>query len=68
MYDKRVKCTHCGKTLADRIAKNVVAIECTCGHITTIINGRVALPFRKEINGQRYSKKNIIDASKENNT
>ena len=34
MYGKRMRCAKCGKTLVTGVAKNVMAISCTCGNVT----------------------------------
>ena len=34
MYGKRMRLCKCGKTLVTGVAKNVMAISCTCGNVT----------------------------------
>lgn len=41
MTDKRIKCPHCGRPLADGCAYSAVGIQCSCGHYTELKNGRI---------------------------
>lgn len=34
LFNKRLKCKKCGRTLLTGFTKNVVSIECSCGEVT----------------------------------
>lgn len=33
MFNKRLKCTKCGRTLLTGCTRNVVSVECSCGEV-----------------------------------
>ena len=34
MFNKRLKCKKCGRTLLTGCTRNVVSVECSCGAVT----------------------------------